>query len=217
MASQTATPDPALTQMLVSVVEGKRKVVTSYKRKVNLEAHGGAKYEAAEFFASVEDYIDGETSPEEIAQVLASSAFVVKSTVLEQLGLNWESSEDGMAIEILAGAFGNEVRHSTVNAEAPAGGTGPAGGGPAQVQQVQRPVAVPNAEPPHDPEKINFREHKAEAAENRLWAAGRMIAGDDVYDNRQSKPKPSSFDYRHKATKIGFWEDDVKRAREAAS
>lgn len=208
--TQTTSDDGALTQMLVSVVEGKRKVVTSYKRKVNLENQGGEKYETAEFFASVEDYVDGETSPEDIAQVLATSAFTVKSTCLEQLGLTWETSEDGMAMEILAHAFGAGVKAQA--------DVGPAGGGPVDVQQPSHPVSVPDANPPYENAKLDFKTDKAKLNENRAWAAKRFLAApDEFYDNRADKPKPTSFDYRHKDHKIGIWEDDVTKARQAAS
>jgi len=187
--------------------EVQRKIIVTFKRKVNIEALGGPKYESAELFMAVEDYVDLTAEPADVISTARDLASTVKATVLDEMGLEWEATEDGIVVERLRNAFGPGVQ------------VVPAGAGvvsSAPVAAPAPPVAGPDA-PPWAGEKLDFKYDKAKLAEQREWASARFVAlgtgwESEFYDNRESKKTDRHPDFRHKTHGVSIYVSDVEKA-----
>lgn len=180
------------------------KGTVSYSRKVQVR-----QYEAAEAYIAIQFDIDRDDDAAAIAEKAHLAMTAAKGVVWDELGIEYEVTEGNILQEVVRSHFGGGTVEATST-------PGPASPSPAAQAAA---AALGSAEPPHDQSKLDWKTHKTEMAENRAWAAKRFLAlGDnwssEFYDNRASKPKPTAFDYRHKATKIGIWESDLQAARE---
>jgi hypothetical protein len=194
LTNEAATP--------TAEAQPQRKVTFAFKRKVNLENHGGGKYESAEYFMSVDDYIPQEATAEDIVAVGRELASECKALIMDEANVPWEVTEDGRVVELLRNAFG------------PGTNVQPA----QQASQAAPAPSVPQGDPPpYVGEKLDFKTDKDKLAEQRVWAAERFAALDaawasEFYDNRQSKKTPNHPDFRHKTFGISMYESDVKKA-----
>jgi len=177
-----------------------RKVTVTFKRRVNLEPLGLPKYNDCELFMSVEDYVPMGTVPAEVVSVLRDLAATVKATVLDELGLEWETTDEDVVLEKIRREFPGAVVQ------------------PAASTPVIEATATPalDDKPPFAGEKLDFRKDKEKVAAQREWAAKRFTTLSDpwseFYDNRQSKRSSRHPDFRHKTFGIGIYESDVKKA-----
>ena len=193
--ANTAAPEP----------DPQRKLTVTFKRKVNIEALGGPKYESAELFIALDDYVPLNAAPEDVVSVLRDMASTVKATVLDEMNLEWEATESGIVVERLRNAFPGAVVAAASTA-APV----------AQVASAPTPTAVSSvsAEPPYAGQKLDFRTDKAKLAEQKAWAVEDVKANGlgKYWDNRESKPNPRSPDFRHKDFGVSLWVDDLTKA-----
>lgn len=190
--------------MTDSIEQQQRKVTMAFKRKVNLEARGGNKYESAELFFAVEDYVPQEATAEDIVACGRQLASQVKATVLDEMGLDWEATEDGLIIESLNQAFGPGVNVTPISS-APS----------AQPQAAAQTVAADA--PPYAGQRLDFQNDKDKLNEQRQWAAQRFAAlgpawESEFYDNRESKKTKNHPDFRHKQHGVSCYVSDVKKA-----
>lgn len=185
-----------------------RKITVTFKRKVNIEALGGPKYESAELFMAVDDYVSLDAEPADIVSTLRDLASTVKATLLDEMNLEWETTDQDVVIERLRNAFPGSVVQNAV-ASAPAA--------VAVAPQQATSSGVPAA-PPYAGEKVPFSD-KARTKEQRDWALARFLSLPDptteFWDNSESKPKPTSADWRHKEHGISLWQDAIDKARAA--
>ena len=186
----------------------RRKVGVSFSRKINIEALGGPKYESAELFMYVEDYVDLDAEPADVAATLRTLASTVKATCLDESGLDWEASDDGVVIERLRNAFPGASVTAINAASTPVESSS---------QPTQAQALAGASEPPYAGQKLDFKADKDKLAEQREWAVARWIAlgnnpFSEFYDNRESKPRSNSPDFRHKTEGISLWADNVTKA-----
>ena len=185
------TPDPT------APVTVQRKVVTSFKRHLNL-----GDYNNAELFMSIEDYVDLDADTETIVSKLRDLASTVKATLISELGLEFDVADDGVILEVLRHEFGQQTQVVPTSQ--------------GSTEMSGRTTTNVSPTPPHDPDSLDWKNSadKPKLDENRAWAAQLYLSDpDSFYDNRDSKTKNSQPDFRHKATKISIWESDVAKVK----
>lgn len=176
--------------MTVTVESG--VMVASYKRTIQTKQYETA---TAELFISQ----PADENPDNWASQANEAFGLVKSVVLDQLGLDYEISEGiiketGVAPRVITPA------QATANV--------------GQVFDTTSTVAAPSASggadrPPHSvPQNRDESQAqpKAEKDANVAWGKARFQTHpDEFYDNRGNKKNPNGPDLKHKSTGLGLW------------
>lgn len=159
-----------------------RKGVFSFQRKVSIR-----DYENASAFCSIEFPIDYDDDAEDIIRKAQEAASQVKSLVFEQLGLPFNTDDDGVVLEAIQSLPQPSAPVVYDNHPTQA----PAQGGYAVGDQ-----------PPYNPNTMDAGEKQA----NQTWGQQRFATHPhEFWDNRGSKTNPRSPDLKHKGTKMPVW------------